>query len=302
MKKYTIASMTGFASKSFVITAASGERATVSMNLKSLNSRFFEASVKVPVMLSQLETTIIKQCKEQLRRGHIYFTLYLSNPNIFEGSIAPAMTVIDSYIKAINQIKNAHNISDDIKLDNILRLPNIFSKEEQPLDESITQLIMAAVTELIKDVIEERNAEGEKLAIDIAKRISNIEYEMDIITERAHVFIEEWKKKVHATIQEIGADESLLINAQKNSLYSMLDKIDIHEEITRLKSHLTNLINTLQQPEQIEKGKRLDFTLQELGREINTITAKCSDSVISAHAINVKVEIEKIREQIQNIV
>ena len=81
----------------------------------------------------------------------------------------------------------------------------------------------------------------------------------------------------------------------------MLDKIDIHEEITRLASHLENLLAHLQSPD-IEKGKRLDFTLQELGREINTIAAKCSDSTISAHAINVKVEIEKMREQIQNIV
>ena len=109
------------------------------------------------------------------------------------------------------------------------------------------------------------------------------------------------KKKVHATLQEIGADENLLADAQKNGLYALLNKIDIHEEITRLNSHLENFITILQQPD-AEKGKRLDFTLQELGREINTITAKCSDSTISSHAINVKVEIEKMREQIQNIV
>ncbi len=112
---------------------------------------------------------------------------------------------------------------------------------------------------------------------------------------------EEWKKKVHNTLQEIGADENLIANAQKSGLYSMLDKIDIHEEITRLNSHLDHVVTNLQSDEP-EKGKRLDFTLQELGREINTIAAKCSDSTISTHAINVKVEIEKIREQIQNIV
>jgi uncharacterized protein (TIGR00255 family) len=301
MKKYTITSMTGFASKTFILTAPSGERSSISMNLKTLNSRFFETTVKLPMSLSSLETMLIKQFKETLRRGHVYFTAYLSNPNVFEGSITPAMTVIDGYMQAMNQIKSKYSISDEIKLDNILRLPNIFSKEEQQLDQQSTQQIMTAVAELIAGVIQERIAEGQKLAADIQTRIENIQGEMKIITERAHVFVEECKKKVHATLQEIGTDENLLANAQKSGLFSMLDKIDIHEEITRLNSHLTNLKDILQQTEP-EKGKRLDFTLQELAREINTITAKCSDSTISTHAINVKVEIEKMREQIQNIV
>jgi uncharacterized protein (TIGR00255 family) len=301
MKKYTLYSMTGFASKTFVLTAPSGERSSISMNLKSLNSRFFEASVKLPMSLSHLETTFIKQFKEMLRRGHIYFSVYLSNPNIFEGSIAPAMTIIDGYMHSIDLIKKKYELSDPTKLDHILRLPNIFSKEEQQLDEESTAHINNAVIELINKVIEDRGNEGEKLSLDLHNRITIIQKEMVIITERAHVFVEEWKKKVHTTLQEIGADDNLLVNAQKSGLYSILDKIDIHEEITRLKSHLEHFIEYLNSPEP-EKGKRLDFTLQELGREINTIAAKCSDSTISNHAINVKVEIEKMREQIQNIV
>lgn len=301
MKKYTLHSMTGFASKTFVLTAPSGERSSISINLKSLNSRFFEASIKLPMGLSHLETTLLKQFKETLRRGHIYFTAHLSNPNIFEGTITPAMTVIDSYMTAMQHIKTKYDLSDDIKLDNILRLPNIFSKEEQPLDESSTQQILAAITEVIEKVIEDRAIEGNSLAADLENRIAIIQKEMKTVSERAHIVVEEWKKKVHATIQEIGAADNLMVDAQKSGLYSMLDKVDIHEEITRLSSHLEQLINNLSSQE-TEKGKRLDFTLQELGREINTIASKCSDSIISSHAINVKVEIEKMREQIQNIV
>jgi uncharacterized protein (TIGR00255 family) len=301
MKKYMIQSMTGFASKTFVITAPSGERSSISINLKSLNSRFFESTVKLPIGLSHLETFLMKQFKETLRRGHIYFTIYLSNPNVFEGSITPAMTVIDGYMHAMKNIKTKYALTDEIKLDNILRLPNIFSKEEQPLDESSTNQLLTTVTELIDKVIADRITEGDTLALDLDNRIAVIQKEMTIISERAHVFVEEWKNKVHTTLQEIGADDNLIANAQKSGLYSMLDKIDIHEEITRLNSHLDHLIKSLSSQE-AEKGKRLDFTLQELGREINTIAAKCSDSIISSHAINVKVEIEKIREQIQNIV
>ena len=301
MKKYSIASMTGFASKTFVITASSGERSSISLNLKALNSRFFETTIKLPIALSHLETSFIKQFKEKLRRGHIYFTIYLSNPNVFEGSITPAMTVIDSYMQSIDQIKTKYNLIETIKLDNILRLPNIFSKEEQQMSEDVTNQILSVINDLIETVIQERITEGNTLAADLDHRIAIIKKEMVIISERAQVFVEERKKKVHETLQEIGADENLIVNAQKSGLYAMLDKIDIHEEITRFDSHLKNFITTLQEQEE-EKGKRLDFTLQELGREINTITAKCSDASISSHAINVKVEIEKIREQIQNIV
>lgn len=301
MKKYMISSMTGFASKAFILTSPSGEQSTVSLNLKSLNSRFFESNIKLPSGLSHLETTLVKTFKEKLRRGHIYFSAYLSNPNIFEGSITPAMSVIDSYIVAIKNIQTKYTPSDEIKLDNILRLPNIFSKEEQVIDENSTNQILDAVSELITNVMEERKTEGNTLAIDIENRIAIIMQEMKTISERAHVVVEECKKKVHTTLQELGSDDNLMANAQKSGLYSMLDKIDIHEEITRLHSHLDHLIKTLSSQD-TEKGKRLDFTLQELGREINTIAAKCSDATISTHAINVKVEIEKIREQIQNII
>lgn len=296
-----IYSMTGFASKTFIITVPTGERSSIIMTLKSLNSRFFEATIKLPVGLSHLETTLIKLCKEKLIRGHIYFTAQLNNPNIFEGSITPSIGIIAAYAQAIDEIKTKLSLPDPIKLDHILRLPNIFSTETQQLDANSTKTIIDSAHELINAVIHDRQVEGNNLSVDLYNRITIIQNEMQAITHRARVFMDEWKKKVHTTLQDIGATENLIVDAQKNSLYSMLDKIDIHEEITRLASHLENLLAHLQSPD-IEKGKRLDFTLQELGREINTIAAKCSDSTISAHAINVKVEIEKMREQIQNIV
>ncbi|HWY35616.1 MAG TPA: YicC/YloC family endoribonuclease, partial [Nitrosopumilaceae archaeon] len=116
MTKYMIYSMTGFASKTFILTTPSGERSSISINLKSLNSRFFECTVKLPLGLSHLETTFIKQFKEMLRRGHIYFTAHLSNPNIFDGSVTPVMTIIDGYMAAMNHIKAKYQLSDEIKL------------------------------------------------------------------------------------------------------------------------------------------------------------------------------------------
>ncbi len=121
------------------------------------------------------------------------------------------------------------------------------------------------------------------------------------IEKRYIVRINEQKEKVHQTLEEIKGDESTISEAQRNALYSMLDKLDLQEEITRFASHLKQ-IDAIIKTDAMEKGKRLDFTLQEMNREINTIAAKCSDSKISQNAINVKVEIEKVREQVQNIV
>ena len=125
--------------------------------------------------------------------------------------------------------------------------------------------------------------------------------EIALINKRYKQLIEDQKKRINVLTQEFKDAQSDMADARKSAMYTMLDKIDINEEIVRFQSHLKNLKDLLKAPG-TEKGKRLDFTLQELAREINTITAKCSDSIICEQAINIKVEIEKSREQTQNIV
>jgi uncharacterized protein (TIGR00255 family) len=297
-----IRSMTGFAHKTCTISSASSsEQATISLSIKTLNSRFLETTVKFPSVLSFLETAVIKLCKEKLQRGHVLVTGYINNQAFFESSLSPSFSIIDGYVTAANAIKDRYSISGELTLDTVMQLPNIFVKGEQMVDQETTQAILHAVSEILDKVREEREIEGLQLKADLLNRISTINHEMNSVTERAKIFLEEQKQKIHTILQEIGTEENLLVNAQKNSFYSLLDKIDIHEEIVRLKSHL-ELFSICLHSTEAEKGKRMDFTLQELGREINTIAAKCCDAVISSHAINIKVEIEKMREQAQNIV
>jgi len=295
-----IQSMTGFATTTFILIR-DNEKSTITMNLKTLNTRFFETTCKFPLALFHLETKIIKNLKKKLRRGHIYFTIYVSNPSIFQRTINPALSTIKEYANAINQIKQELSITEPLSLKDLLHLPNIFNIEEKGVDKESEQLILDTIDNLINEIIVVRTQEGKTIAQDVNERIKLIKQNMVIIEELAKKILEQQKIKVHTILQEIGADENMLVEAQKNALYTTLDKIDIHEEIIRFKSHLHNLAQNITTDE-IEKGKRLDFTLQELGREINTITAKCSDAKISTHAINIKVEIEKIREQIQNVV
>jgi len=295
-------SMTGFASKTITVHPSKEQSVNLSLSLKSLNSRFFEATCKLPYALNNLETELIKLFKKELHRGHIYFVVHASAPNIVETEILPAMDVVRGYLNAIETIKEKTGISGEITIKNILSLPNIFKTAEQNIEDTQTiKTLFDATRELINDVINARKKEGEALEVDIIKRMNTAEKDIIAIEKEFHAFIE--KQKV-IVAKEIGVLENVtdeIAESRRQAVYALLNKIDINEEIVRFKNHLATFKNYLNNPD-IEKGKRLDFTLQELMRETNTIAAKCSNSTISGHAVNIKVELEKAREQVQNVV
>lgn len=296
-----IRSMTGFASKITTISLGDGQKVDLSISIKSLNSRFFEATCKLPYVLNSLETVFIKLLKQQIVRGHLYLTVYLNNPQVFKGSVEPSLSTIQGYLDAIAKVKKELNISGDITMQDVLQLPQSFNIEEKGIDETFKTDLLAVTEDLIKDLLREQLQEGNTLLQDINLRISLMEKEIAAIELCSEKLMTLQKAKIQANLAEIIGNEDENSDLKRHALYAMLDKMDIHEEIVRFKSHLGNLKNLLASAE-TEKGKRLDFTLQELGREINTIAAKCSDATIGAHAINVKVELEKAREQTQNIV
>jgi uncharacterized protein (TIGR00255 family) len=296
-----IYSMTGFAAKTLVIFPNTENPVNISLSLKALNSRFFETTCKLPFALNNFETDFIKLFKTKLVRGHIYFTIHASSQLLLSCTVKPNIDIIKGYMAAIEQIKAETNLQGNIVLENLLELPNVFNVEEKELDESSRNLIYETVESLIEEVIDARKKEGLSLKKDLEQRISIIQNEIDAIERAFNAIMEQHKALVS---EELGGLETLhddVAEPRRQILYSMLDKIDIHEEIVRFKSHLANFNTQLASPA-IEKGKKIDFTLQELAREINTIAAKCSDSTISGLAINIKVELEKAREQVQNIV
>ncbi len=296
-----IQSMTGFASKTITITQGTEQKAHISLHLKALNSRYFELNTKLPPSLSHLETDIIKLLKKQLTRGYVSLVVHVDNPSLFKGPVTPSLDTVKSYIKAIKSIQKATKLSDSITLEMIVRLPNVFSVQEQVLDKQMTEIIIKACSELGSLVIIDREKEGALLKKDLEALIKRMKKEIGAINTRFESHMKEQKQKLADLLADTDGTESTMADAKKSALYATLDKIDIHEEIVRFISHLENLTSLLNSTE-LEKGKRIDFTLQELAREINTITAKCSDSHISSRAIEIKVDIEKAREQAQNIV
>ena len=294
-----LSSMTGFATKTTTLSIA-GEKINASISLKSLNSRFFEATCKLPHIAAHLETDIIKNLKQKLIRGHVYLTLHIKDTARLKSSVKANLSTVKSYLEGISKIKKTFSLEGEVDIAHIIGLPNIFDIEEQEGTKSLDKQIMDTITLLIESLRKTRQKEGIALKKDVAKRIAIMGKEIESIAKNSEKLMEQKKEEITALIQRIETEEESG-DLRKSHLLLMLDKLDINEEIVRFKSHLDNLDSHLESQKE-EVGKKLDFTLQEMAREINTIAAKCSNAKISSKAINIKVEIEKVREQAQNIV
>jgi uncharacterized protein (TIGR00255 family) len=296
-----VQSMTGFATKQLTLALDAQSQVNVTLNIKSLNSRFFETTCKFPAALSTMETDLINVCKAQLRRGHIFFTISVSPSNLFKTEVEPALPVVNSYLKAIEKIKTTYKLEGSLTITDLIQLPNIFSVEEKSLDQQARTAILNATQELVAILIEARKKEGLSIIKDIEQRWSELTQHIQTIEQRAAILMQERKADISNKIHLLGTAPDQIIEAQRSALYNELLKIDINEEIVRFKSHLQNLQAILNSSD-VEKGKRLDFTLQELVREVNTVASKSADATIGSLVINSKVELEKIREQVQNVV
>ncbi len=295
-----ILGMTGFATKTLVIVETDGTRTQVSLNLKTLNSRFLEVNCKIPYALSHLETEFVKFFKQHLYRGNVTLTIFLSNPNFFKGAVEPSLSTAQSYLNAMQTIQHTLQLPGQVTINDIIPLPNIFSIEEKSIDEKTKEKIFNSIYALVDDLNNLRKIEGKSIYQDLQNRCIVLSQEINKIESIAEQIMQKRKEEVAKELQKLENQAGDQLNeSQKSSLYHELDKIDIHEEIIRFNSHLENLKTQLDSAE-IEKGRRIDFIVQELLREINTIGAKCPS--ITSIAITIKVELEKIREQAQNIV
>lgn len=296
-----IFSMTGFATKTIEVPAFNNNKAYLSMTLKSLNSRFFEATCKLPHALQSLEIELIKLLKNSLHRGKVSFVITMSNPLLFKGPVEPSFYMVQSYLDALQQIQKKYTIPGTVTVSELLHLPNIFIEEESTINDTMQQLILATTEHLINELRLAQQNEGIALQKDIEERIVILKQEITAIETLADQVIEKNKLEIQLKLAQLEKSPSELIDLTRHQLFSELERMDINEEIVRFKSHLANLADFITS-DQKEKGRRIDFTLQELTREINTIGAKCSDPAIGSRAITIKVELEKIREQAQNIV
>ena len=299
-------SMTGFAASIVEVSINSKEKLSLSIHLKTLNSRYFEATCKLPYILNNLEVPIHRLLKNKLERGHVYLTIKIQHDET-KHVVIPALTTISEYMHAIKLIQKTCNLKEEISLSTLLQLPNILHIEEETLNNKTEDKVLQVIEDLTEDLILTRKKEGKVLAQDIKNQMLDIAKKLTLLKKTSTKVIATKKKELESLLshlqqaenQEISFDNCLLEN-KKNVALTELEKIDINEELVRAKSHVENIIDLVEQSS-MTKGKKLDFTLQELNREINTIAAKCSHFTMSTLTIDIKSALEKAREQAQNI-
>jgi uncharacterized protein (TIGR00255 family) len=292
-------SMTGFGSKTIALPLEKDQKVSLSIEIKSINSRFFEAACKLPSFLGHMEVKIVGMLKQKLIRGRIYLTVRLEEEGALE-KIVPSFRLVEEYLQAANKIRKDFKIQGDLSVTDIIKLPGVFVSEKSQIKPEIEVAIFKHIETVAQTLLKSREVEGKSLQVDLDKSFSICSDKIEKIKALFKTFMQHQKDeigRISASFQK-GDEQAKL---KLDELYSTLNKIDIHEEITRFDSHLKSIKKVVKDKE-VEKGKRLDFILQELMRESNTILAKCSNFEISSAAVDIKVELEKAREQAQNVV
>jgi uncharacterized protein (TIGR00255 family) len=294
-------SMTGFSSHTAVkALKKGGEKASITVEIKSLNSRFFELICKLPSSLSFLEIPITNHLKQKLVRGRVFLSIKVGGSGEVFERVAPVPKIVKDYLDSAKTLKKKFKISGDLSISDVVALDNVFSFEREKVGKNFETFALKTVEQATDKLIATRKSEGTRLQKDLKQRIDSCGKHIETIKKIFTVFMTNKKDEIKDLMLlvdkgDVGAAQSL------GEAYEFLNKIDVHEEIVRFKSHL-NGAKKIFASKSLEKGKRFEFTLQELSREINTIAAKCSHFDISAVAVDVKVELEKVREQVQNIV
>lgn len=291
-----IRSMTGYGRGE-----AQNELYRFKVELKAVNHRYNDIFVKMPRHISYLEESIKKIIKEKISRGKV--DVYINLEYINESSIDVKVDIplAKSYKIALEELVDGLALEDNIRLNNILGMPEVVSTERKELDEDLIWLCLSQALHIALDnILKMRELEGKELKSDILDKLHTLEEIADKVKERSPQVVLEYKDKLKERIRVLLEDNALLDEDRLSSEVAFFaDRCSIDEEIVRLGSHIKQFRNILEESESI--GRKLDFLTQELNREINTIGSKANDLEITSNVVNMKAEIEKIREQIQNI-
>ena len=269
------------------------------VEIKSVNHRYLDISIKMPRVLSYLEEEVKKEIASKVKRGKIDVFITFEN-NYTEGKEIKINTEIAQiYINELKKLAKQEEISANIEVTEISKFPDVLAIKNNQEDETIKNELIQTVSEATEKLVQMRATEGNKIAEDLLVRINIIKGKIKEISSLSTGLIEEYVVKLEGRIKEIlknqEIDETRL--AQEVVIYA--DKCSVEEEVTRLESHILQFEKLLNSEEAI--GKKLDFIIQEMNRETNTIGSKANNLEITNEVIDVKTEIENIREQVQNI-
>ena len=270
------------------------------IEIKSVNNRFNDINIKMPRSLNYLEEKIKKEILKSVSRGKIDLYITFNNNSNLGKSIKLNTEIAKKYIGELKKLSKETEIIDNINIMEISKFPDVLNiSVEEAAEEIIEQELLTALSNSIKSLIDMRGKEGSKIKQDLEKRIKLISEKIEKISSISTGLVEEYIVKLETRIKELlktdVVDETRL--AQEVVIYS--DKCSVEEEITRLKSHISQFLNLINEDTPV--GKKLDFLIQEMNRETNTIGSKANNLEITNLVVDIKTELENLREQVQNI-
>lgn len=290
-----IKSMTGFGR-----AEASDENRKITIEIKSVNHRYLDVNMKMPKKLCIFESSIRTVLKEYVERGKVDIFITYEDFTDTNVSVKYNSEVAKAYAGYVDQIAKEFGLDNDLKATTLSRYPEVFTLEEQEVDESeLWKYVETALRKALEMFVAARVKEGENLKNDIIGKLDNMLSNVGFIEERAPQIIKEYHEKLVNKVSEYLADSQIDEARILTEVTLFTDKICVDEEIVRLKSHIQATKDALEAGGSL--GRKLDFIAQEMNREANTILSKANDLKTSNQAIDLKTDIEKVREQIQNI-
>jgi uncharacterized protein (TIGR00255 family) len=289
-------SMTGFGRG-----AVTGDNFTVFVDLKSVNNRFLDVHLRTGAELSMLEATVKRRISSRLSRGRVDATLTLERT----GEIAYEINrpLVAGFVSAMEAMRTEFHLSGDPDINVIARLPGALQPVKDGLGEEIVQGVETAIDEALNELEQMRKSEGGALRSEMLLRLDEIARHVPLVEQSADALVDSYRARLQKRVAELLSRDGYTVELDSARLAQevayLADRSDISEEIARLKSHLEQFRETLSSEGEV--GKRLDFLLQELNREANTVLSKSTDLSIKEAGLAIKAEVEKLREQVQNV-
>lgn len=291
-----IRSMTGFGHGE----VSNDKNQKVTVEMKSVNHRYCDISLKLPKKLAMFEANIRNIMKEYASRGKI--DIYVSYEDLSETAVSLHynQAMAEEYMQVFKKMQKDFNIETKITAEALAKYPEVVTIEEVQQDEEVWwELLEAALRQAAEKFVETRTIEGANLKRDLLGKLDQMAADVTFIEERSPQIIAEYRSKLEEKVKEFLEDSTIEENRIAAEVTLYVDKIAVDEEIVRLQSHISSMTDVLESDESI--GRKLDFMAQEMNREANTILSKSSDVDLADHAIELKTNVEKVREQIQNI-
>ncbi len=288
-------SMTGYGKG---VATANGR--TITVEIKSVNHRYLDFGVKMPKGFLFLEDTVKKAVGNKLSRGHVDLFLTYEQSSVSAGLFSVDVPLAKNFLEAAGKLQYETGLANDLTLCSLLKVPDIVNRVAEEEDEKLlTALAEKALDEALNNLLAMRKNEGKALEADISAKLDAVEASLARIVKYAPSVVDDYREKLNARIREALSSSAVDEQRLATEVALFADRCAIDEETTRLSAHIKNMRALLKSGEPV--GRKLDFLVQELNRETNTIGSKANDLKITAEVLNIKNEIEKIREQAQNI-